>query len=310
MAALTLLEASKIHSGDVYRQGIIETIGTYGSILSVVPFMTIGGSAYVYNQEGSLPSVGFRGINENYESTVGEVSRKTEALTVFGGDITVDAALLKLHGEDQQDIQESMQLKAMVLDWGRAFIKGDSVTNVKEFDGLQVRLTGDQVITNGAGSSGGDPLSLASLDEAIDAVDTPTHIVMNRTMGRRLSAAARNQDVSGFVTWESNQDMGTRVMFYNDLPVVLIDEDAEKNQILDFSEANPGGGAAASTSIYVISFGDGQCVGLENGGVEVRDQGLVGNQFITSIEWLQSFALLSDKSAARLNGITNAPATA
>lgn len=310
MAALTLLEAAKLHSGDVYREGVIETIGTYGSILSVVPFMNINGGAYAYNREQALPGVGFRGVNETFDSTVGVINPQVEVLKVFGGNIDVDRAIVKMHGEDQRITQESMKLKALALDWGRTFIKGDSDSNPREFDGLQKRLTGSQVIAAG-NTSGGDALSLLKLDELIDAVDRPTHLLMNRTMARLLSASTRNTAVSGYITHSMN-DYGARVMFYNELPIVLVDEDASRAQILGFDEANPGGGAAASTSIYCVSLAEDQLVGIQNDGVDVNDLGLLdsGAVYRTNIEWLNGIALLGDKSAARLNGIKNAAVTA
>ena len=42
---------------------------------------------------------------------------------------------------------------------------------------------------------------------------------------------------------------------------------------MPFTEANPGGGAAASSSIYAVAFGEGQLVGIQNCDVDVRDLG-------------------------------------
>lgn len=310
MAALTLLEAAKLHSGDVYREGVIETIGTYGSILSVVPFMDINGGAYAYNREQALPGVGFRGVNETFDSSVGVINPQVEVLKVFGGNIDVDRAIVKMHGEDQRTTQEGMKLKALALDWGRTFIKGDSEANPREFDGLQKRLTGGQLIEAGS-TSGGDALSLLKLDELIDAVDSPSHLLMNRTMARLLSASTRNTGVAGYLTYDKNE-YGARVMMYNELPIVLVDEDASREQILGFNEANSGGGTAASTSIYCVSLREDQLVGIQNDSVDVNDLGLLdsGAVYRTNIEWLNGIAMLGDKSAARLRGIKNAAVTA
>lgn len=313
MAALTLVEAAKSHSGDVYRQGIIETIGTQGgSVLSVLPFIDINGGAYAYNREHALPSVGFRGINEAYDTSVGIINPQTEVLTIFGGNLDVDKAIIKMNGEDARDTQEDMMLKSMVLNWNRVFFKGDSVSNPREFDGLQKRLVvgGSQVIDAGA-TTGGDALSLDKLDELIDAVEEPTHLLMNRTMARRLSAASRKTDVGGFITFEADE-MGRRVTRYNDLPIIAIDKDGENQAILGFDEANPAGGTAASTSIYCVSLMDGKLVGLQNGSVDVEDLGLLdsGSVYRTNIEHLQAIALLTDKAAARLRGIKDAPVVA
>src|SRR6185503_20552734 len=121
----------------------------------------------------------------------------------------------------------------------------------REFDGLQARLTGTQLISAGA-TAGGAALSLTKLDEVIDAVDGATHLIMNRTMRRRLSAAARTTTVGGFITWEKDE-FGRQMMVYNDLPILITDQDNAGAEILAFDEAAASGGATA-TSIYVVSF--------------------------------------------------------
>lgn len=310
MAALTLFEAAKLHSGDVFRQGVIETIGTYGNVLNVIPFMDISGNSYTYNREETLGNIAFRGVNESFTSDTSVINPETEVLKIFGGSVDVDKFIVDTQGEDQREMQERMKMKAMALEWNRVFIKGDSSSNVREFDGLQRRLTGSQLIPNG-NSSGGDALSLAKLDELIDAVDEPTHLFMNRTMARLLSNSTRATGVSGYIT-HTEDSFGRRITMYNNLPLVLIDEDSQKRQILPFDEANPGGGTAASTSIYCASVGDGQLMGIQNGSMDARDLGLLddGTKFRTVVEWYQGMVLLGDKSAARLNGITNAAVVA
>lgn len=310
MAALTLFEAAKLHGGSVFRQGVIETIGTYGSVYSVIPFMDISGASYTYNREEALSGIAFRGVNESFTSETSVVNPQTEVLKISGGQIDVDKFIVDAHGEDQREMQERMKMKGIALDWGKTFFKGDSEQNVREFDGLQKRLVGSQLIDAGA-TSGGDALSLEKLDELIDAVDTPTHLFMNRTMARRLNAATRNTGVSGFITW-SQDEFGRRVQMYNDLPIVLVDEDSQRNQILPFTEAAPAGGTAQCTSIYCASIGDGQLMGIQNGTMDARDLGLLddGTKYRTVVEHYNGIVLLGDKSAARLRGVTNAPVVA
>lgn len=313
MAALTLFEAAKLHSGDEYRQGVIETIGTQGgSVLSVLPFIDIAGNSYSYNREGMLPTVGFRGINEDYDTSVGVLNPQSETLTIFGGNLDVDKFIVKTQGEDVRTTHEMMKLKSMALTWNRNFFKGDSTTNPREFDGLQKRLVvGGSQVFNAGSTSGGDALSLAVLDEMIDAVEDPQYLLMNRAMVRRLSEAAKKTDVAGNLNWMKD-DFGRRVAMYNDLPIIAIDKDASNELILGFDEANPAGGTAASTSIYCVSLGDGKLVGLQNGTVEVEDLGLLdgGSVYRTNVEHYQTIALLTDKAAARLRGIKNAAVVA
>ena len=123
-------------------------------------------------------------------------------------------------------------------------------------------------------------------------------------MALRLAQAARNTAVGGFISWQPNE-FGQRVMEYNGIPILIAKEDNVGNDILPFTEPNPGGGAAASTSIYAVSFGDGGVVGIQSGGLDARDLGELEAKpvFRTRIEWYASIALFNGRSVARLRGI-------
>jgi hypothetical protein len=62
--ALTIVEAAKLNSGDVIRNGIIEMYARNSDILRTLPFDNIAGNALKYNREDILPGVGFRGVNQ------------------------------------------------------------------------------------------------------------------------------------------------------------------------------------------------------------------------------------------------------
>jgi len=308
--ALTLLEAAKIHSGDVVRSAIIEMFARSSNILANLPFENIEGNAYRYNREETLPGVAFRGINESYTPSTGVLNPETEPLVIAGGEVDVDRFIIKTQGEDQRTVQESMKIKALALRATKAFIKGDSASDPREFDGLQVRATGDQLLAAGA-TSGGDALGLSKLDELIDNVQDPTGLIMNKTLRRLLSAAARSSSVAGDLRWEKD-DFGKQVAFYNDLPIWIADEDNDGNAILPFTEANPGAGTAASTSIYCVSFGPGMSHGIQNGDMDVEDLGMLQTApvYRTRIEWYIGMVVLHGRAIGRLHGIKNAAVTA
>jgi len=195
-----------------------------------------------------------------------------------------------------------------VVRWTLAFIKGDSSADPREFDGLQRRVpVGSSQLVDAGATSGGDALSLFKLDTLISKVDSPTHLLMNKTMGLRLAQAARNTSVGGYIVW-SPDEFGRQIMSYNGLPVLLADEDNAGNQILPFTEANPGGGAATSTSLYCIGVGDGGLLGIQNGEVDVRDLGELQTKpaFRTRVEWYAGMAIQNGRSVARLRGIKDA----
>lgn len=297
--SLTLIEAAKIQTGDVFRDTIVEMFPANSELLSALPFQTIAGNALKYNREETLPGIAFRGYNESYTESTGVINPITETLHIIGGDADVDRQLVKSMGAGVRSTHVNMKVKALTQSWTEKFIKGDNATDPREFDGLQNRLTGSQVVSAGT-TANGAALSLAKLDEVIDAVDNPTHILMNRTMKRRLSAAARLYTVGGFINYELGA-FGRRVMSYNDLPIVTIDQDNEGNEILGFTEASDSG-TATSCSIYVVSFGDGNLVGLQNSGIEAYDLGEIDASpvYRTRIEWAAGIAMFGAKAAARL----------
>lgn len=304
--ALTLIEAAKRNSGDVQRAAVIETYARTSDILRVLPFENINGNALKYNQEQALPGIGFRGVNEGYSESTGILNPVTEPLVIAGGDLDVDKFILKTMGGDQRTAQEMMKVKALAHRWTNAFIKGDSTGSSKEFDGLQARIQGSQLIAAGS-TSGGDALSLTKLDEAIDAVDNPTHLLMSRAMRRRLTAAARNGSVGGYITY-TRDEFGRQVAMYNDLPILIADNTGDAFATLAFNEANPGGGSNVGTSIYVLSMGDSMLSGIQNGDPMVTDLGELEAKPVlrTRVEWYAGIAVFHPRAAARLYGIKDA----
>lgn len=310
MAALTLVEAAKKNSGVTLRDAVVQIFAETSDVLGNLPFVGIPGASYTYVREETLPGIGFRGVNASYTPSTGILNPATDPLVIAGGEIDVDKFIVATHGEDQRQIHENMKIKALALSIAKAIIKGDNTSDNASFDGLQARLVGDQKQANGS-TSGGDALSLYNFDKAVDQTDNPNGIIMNKTMLRRLSVAAKTSSVGGDLQWQVD-DFGKRVAFYSGLPIWIADYDNLGAQILPFTEANPGGGTAASTSIYVVKFEAGYMQGIENGGIMVDDLGQIDSSpvFRTRIEWYLGMAALHPRAATRLWGITDAVVTA
>lgn len=300
--ALTLVEAAKLETGDDVRSAIIEMYAGSSDVLAALPFDSISGNAMKYNREGSLPGVGFRGVNEAYTPSTGILNPITEALVISGGDLDVDKFIVDTMGQAQRSVHEGMKVRALALAWTQKFIKGDAQSDPREFDGLQVRVTGSQVISAGT-TANGAALSLAILDEAIDQTLNPTHAIMNKAMRRRLTTAARDPDVSGYITYTKDA-FGQRVMQYNDLPILIVDLDNTETAILGFTEAADSGTATA-TSIYIVSLGSGMLTGIQNGGIDVRDLGELETApvYRTRVEWYNGIAVMHGRAATRIKFI-------
>ena len=234
--AMTLLEAAKV-APSMSNATIIEEYSANSDILRVIPFENIQGTGLHYNREDKLPGVGFRGVNESYKESVGVLNPQSESLKIFGGDLDVDRAILDMQGSQVRTVHELAKVKALSLSWTRNFIKGDSRVDPRAFDGLQVRLTGTQLISN---NDAGGPLSLAALDQLIDQVDMPTHLMMGKSMRRKLNQAIRNRAISGEIEFTPDQ-FGNRCMSYNGLPILIADYDNNGDIIMDFTETSPDG---------------------------------------------------------------------
>jgi len=305
--ALTLIEAAKLEKGDVIRSAIIELYAGSSDVLRVLPFEDIAGNALKYNREGNLPGVGFRGVNEAYTASTGVLNPMTEPLVIAGGDLDVDNFIIKTMGSSIRARHEAMKVRTLALAFTRKFIKGDQSSDPREFDGLQTRIVGNQLIAAGA-TANGTPLSLGKLDEAIDQTLNPTHLLMNKSMARKLTVAARTSSVGGNISWEKDE-FGRRVLAYNDLPILTTDLDGEGVSILPFTEAATSGTATA-TSIYVLGA-DG-VTGIQNGGMDVRDLGELQTAPVwrTRVEWFTGIAAFNGRAATRLWSISDAAVTA
>lgn len=305
---ITLIEAAK-QANDPLKSGVIEMFAQSSELLRVLPFENISGNAIKYNREGELPGVAFRGVNEAYSEDAGVLNPVTESLVIAGGDLDVDKFIIDTQGAAVRATHEAMKIKALAASISKKIIKGDSDTDPREFDGLQKRLTGNQVITAGAGT--GTALSLKKLDEVIDAVMNPTHIIVSKAIRRLLSAAARSSSVGGYITYQPDE-FGRKVAYYNDLPLIVL-EDADGSEILGFDEAASGAASPANTcSLYVVSLAPDKMTGIQNGVMDVRDLGELNTKpvFRTRIEWYNGLCLYHGRSAARLRDITNAAVTA
>lgn len=295
---LTILEAAKLKQ-DPLQQGVVEIFAESSPVLQYIPFMDVAGNSYSFNVEQTLPGVAFRDYNEVYDESTGVVQHLTENLKVFGGSAKVDRALIRAQGNENDllAIQTRMKSKSAALDFTRNFFKGDTASDPKGFDGLQARLTGNQVL------NAGGALTLDKLDQLIDSVQgTPTVLFMSKDMRRKTNALMR---AAGQATETVSNVFGVQIPAYAGIPIGVIEDDAAGNPILGFNEANPAGGDPTCSSIYAVRFGTAEYVsGLQCGSLEVMDMGMVQSWRQVDIEWVVSFAIFNGKSAARLCGIT------
>lgn len=308
--ALSLLDMARLalNGGRDQEAAIIAQFASTSPVLQNIVFREIQGNALTWNREETLPTSEFRAYNSGYTESSGTYSTQTVALKVAGGYLDVDRAFLRTAPNSRSEM-ELAHVKSLSLNWTRTFFKGDSVSNPLEFNGLQWWLGNSSTqVLNAGSTSGGDPLSLAALDEALSLCKGENrHIYANRKMTLLLTAAARNTAVGGFVQYMP-QEFGAPIVTYQGVPIHMIEEDASGTEILPFTESNPGGGTPASTSIYVVSHDPMGVVGLQNGGIDVADLGEIDSKPVlrTRVEWMCGLAVMDARAAVRIQGIKNA----
>lgn len=304
---LTLLEAAKLTT-DPLQKGVIKIFPEVSPVLERLPFLTVGGMAYRYNMEETLPGIGFRGINESYTESTGVLNPATENLFIGGGLSQVDRALIKTQGagNDIRANHDALKAKAFSMAFTAKFFNGDNASDPKVFDGLKNRLSGAQVLDMGS-SDGGDTLTLAMLDELIDqVVGSPDVLFMNKTLRRKVNALMR---AAGQATEVVSDAFGRQINAYAGIPIAIVEEDNEGSEILGFTEPDlDDGNQDVTASIYAVRFGAGEYVsGLQSSPMQVQDKGNPAGSvfYITDVEWICGLGVFHPKAAARLRGISN-----
>jgi hypothetical protein len=304
---LTLLEAAKSER-DPARLAVIRELAE-GELMRVIPFQDVEGEGVFYDVEQELPSVGFRGINETLDASYGVLNPQSERLKVLGAEVDVDTSIIDMRGPDVVGDQVRMKVTSMRMTFEDHFINGDESANPRAFDGLKRRInagSSQAINQNGA-------LSLAALDELIDAVDAmggQKVLIMNKKMRRRLNTASRATSIGGFINYEQDA-FGRRVTQYGDVPIIVTDVNAQNQPVQPFTETS------SSTSIYCVALGDLLTTAIQGRargqfGISVRALGEVPDAPVdrTRIEWYCGMAVYNGRSAARLYGVTDAAVVA
>lgn len=315
----TLIEYAKTKDADSKERAIIELFPESVDFMGQLSYMTAPGGVYRYQEESELPdNMGFRAINETPSEGHGLLNDKVEQTFPIAGNIDVDRALLRRHGSNRKSIDERMSIKKKAKVWADTFIGGDNQSAPREFTGLKARLKAVGGSTDGTNylsrlmandaSSGGGALSLSQLDRAIGLVENPTAILMPKALKDRFPAAQRDTDIGGFITLDKDE-MGRPVTRYGELPVYCGYGVTKFGEFLPFDEVGVGGGAAATSSIYILRFDEDGVVGLEVQPMEVTDFGLLedGVYHRVNVEHDVGIGVLDPFSAMRMSSITNAP---
>lgn len=295
--ALTLAESAKL-SNDMVQRGVIETILEESPVLQRLPFETIEGNSFKYNQETTLGGAQFYAVNATWTESASAFTQKTASLAILGGDADVDNFIQRVRSNlnDQRAVQTQLKAKSVARVFEQNFITGAVASDANAFDGIRALVPVGQTIEGG---TSGAAMTLVLIDQTIDLVrgGKPHILLMSRRSRRKLKALL--QASTHYV--ESGSDaFGRMVMMYDGIPV----------EVSDFQPDDETGsvGGTALSSLYAIQFSESDgVVGLQNGGIEVIDLGQLDSKDASRVRvrWYVSMAILRDNCIARMRSINN-----
>jgi HK97 family phage major capsid protein len=290
-------EAAKL-STDMLARGVIETIIEESPLFDRLPFLTVEGNSFKYNQENTLGGADFYAVNATWTEAPATFTQKTANLAILGGDADVDNFLLRSRSNlnDQRAIQTALKAKSVARKFEDTVIVGDTTVDSNAFDGLRVLCSAAQTLEVGAT---GGALTLALVDQLIDLVKggKPDILLMSKRTRRKLKALL---SASAHYVESGMDAFGRQVMAYDGIPVLVSDFQPD-------TETGSGGGSNLS-SMYAIHFGETDgLVGLQNGGIEVVDVGQLEAKDASRvrIRWYCGLAAMRDSAIARLRSINN-----
>lgn len=307
---------------DPMSRGMIQQFSETSDILSTLPFKNVQQGRNVYDRTTDNASMDFRGLNEEPNISHGETEEFQDHCAPISGLLEVDRLKKKRYGERKMVMDMSGQMVSASELWTQTFFDGDTASNPREFIGMKKRLTdrgtgsvdgsnkSSRLIANST-ASGGGPLSLSQLDIAIRRTARPTHLIMSPMMQVKFIAAMRDINLTGHVI-HYEQEAGNNVLKYGKLPILYGYEQSKTDDILPFDEVALGGGAAQTTSIYVVSIREDGLCGIQTSPFEVTplghtDKGIFHRNLA---EWDSGITIEDDFSCIRQSSITNAPIVA
>jgi len=320
----TLVELSKIEE-DPRRAGVIDTLLMESSPMQMIPWETISSLATTITRLGTLPTVGFRKINEGYSVSTGALEQRVESISLMGGNFDTDKAIVRSRTKlsTARAITALMMTKAMAYKFNNKFINGNPETDPEEFKGLEERVndlydegyTGQRVDVAGGSATEGILNSSAVSHNFLNKLDVSMYQIaghnpqggwMDSNVLLALRAILRKEGLLD----ETKNAMEQVVTSINGCQLLDIGVDADqKTQIIAENETL--GGGTTESSIYFVKFGIGELLwGIQEYPLEVTDKGLLEGAPIyrTEVDWPLGLAIASPYCVSRLFGIiaTNA----
>lgn len=320
----TLVELSKIET-DTLRKSVIDALLMENNIMELIPWETIGALATTIVRMGTLPSVGFRKINEGYSVGTGALEQRVETISLMGAYFDTDKAIARAKNTiaNARAITQVMMIKAMAYKFNDKFINGNPESNPEEFKGLFQRVddiygdgyTGQKFsgANVGVGSGTGFLYTDAAGEEFLNLMDkllysirghNPDFLMMNSKTLLAFRALLRKLKLL-----DSTKDMFDRVVdVYQGARLIDVGVKVDQSTEIIGNAENSSGASTGDdfTSIYAIKFGIGELFwGIQEYPIEVEDKGLLEGKPIyrTEVDWPLGLAYADPYCLARMYAV-------
>jgi len=299
----------------------MDTLLMESNVMQMIPWETIGALSTRIVRYASLPSVGFRKVNEAFSASSGTLEQREEVISIMGGYCDTDEVIARAKNTiaDARAINQVMYVKAMAYKFNENFINGSPLSDPEEFTGLEKRVndlytegfTGQRVDVAGGSVTEGILNSSATrhnfldkFDQAIYAIKghNPEFAFMNDGTLLAVRSLLRQEKLLN-----NAQDMFGRIIdVYSQTRLVDIGVDADQTTEIIAADETLGGGTTEA-SIYCVKFGVGEFLwGIQEYPMEVEDLGKVDSSphlLRTYISWPLGLAMVDPYSISRLYGI-------
>jgi hypothetical protein len=281
-------------------------------VASLLPVDLITGYSKTFTLIDTLPTVAPRPFGTDFSASTGSGTSYSVSWTNYGGIFTGDKALAK-GNPTQASMNLLMQIQAVAKNWTADVFQGLGTSNAMK--GLKYFVNNyytGQIVNGSSTTSGGDLLTQAMLDDAIDMIDSPnpsnTGIFMSKIARKRLASLART---AGFAFPQTIDAFGNLVHTYAGLPVYIMEDAYTGADILSVVEPCGNGTPTNTTSsVWVVKFGPDNTVGFgPNGGAlssEVVNAGT--SDLIYRCEVNTGILVLTPRSVSRIKFVKQAVA--
>lgn len=316
MATFTIADAAVVTS-EPESAGVRQMIQELNPIMDFLEWTATpeGSGSHSWFEETSQGTAEFRPVNGAATANFAKLRPYNEPVAILSGAISMDIAIPRLYGNNLPgglwNYQRDAKARAAMRKFEETWFEGDTGIDPNAFDGLRIRCAerNMEFDATGAGTDRVE-LSLAMLDEVLDAVVGSKVIHTNQWMRRKINALIRAAS-QAFETVDG--EFGRQFPGYGGAPIVIQERTNDMSTILGFDE-DPGDGGDDSASIYVAHYGgaeeDQAIIALAGAGGAwdvYETTGVAGGESVPvrqgRLEVYVGQAEHGNRAAARLKGI-------